>query len=166
MPRGREKKVPPGMEWIRDKPEWMRRPEVEARAKKEVATLSESLEGTKKDIKRLFGGLGVPFELACEMNDLHHETTEGRGNEIIRRYKATQAASKKWRALGASATHTAASKRTATILESYRDWIIEKHAKGWSQNSIASGLNRKTGVSVRTLNRWLAASSHKRRIKK
>ena len=157
MPRGRKRKVPPEMKWLLDKPEWMRRPTVEAEAKKANAALLAGLEEMKKGIKRLFGGVGISLQLACEMNDLYDESTEGHRPEILQRYNAVLRKRQTWRTTGSESTRLQGHKRRAVLL-AHKEWIAQRRAAGWKINRLAIYLNKKTQVPTRTLNRWLAAS--------
>ena len=137
MARGRKKKVLPGQEWLLDKPEWLRSPEIEAKAKKDNEAILAGFEEMEKGIKRLFGGVGIPLQLACEMNDLYDESMEGHRSNILKRYLAAVRKTRRWRAAGTETTRLQGHQRWNCILTVHRDWIAGKRAEGWSVNRIA-----------------------------
>jgi hypothetical protein len=155
--RGRPKKVLPGMEWLaKPLPAYLTRDNDERL--REQARWIASLEESRKQLIKQFGGFGIPNDLAYKLSDVQGpEVPPSYCQQVLDEVRAAVAKVRAGNVAGAKETASAAAQRRDVALIEHGPMVERLRAKGHSEDSIAKRLAKEGSVSLSTAKRWLEA---------
>lgn len=153
--RGRPKRVIPGEEWLNAPLPAYLQHGLEA-ALLEQRALIDGLEDSRKALLKVYGGFGIPNDLAYQLNDAQDpEMPEKNRRRILLAVKNAKQRVARGNHRGGQKTWSKAEPRWAAALIKHKQIIADRRASGHSENTIAKRLAELEGISLSTAKRWL-----------